>query len=117
MPLLTFPFPANNGQLYPETPLPGENQYQYDGPNPDPYVEEHKDLIASIRAGKPVNEGRTVAESTMTGILGRMSAYTGREINWDWAMKESKLDLSPPRYEFGDLPVAPVAVPGQTQLI
>ncbi len=97
--------------------IEGANAYQYDGPNPDPYVEEHKDLITSIRAGKPINEGLSVAESTMTGILGRMSAYTGREINWDWAMKESKLDLSPPRYEFGDLPVAPVAMPGQTQLI
>jgi len=33
MSLLTFPSPATNGQLYPATPLPGENQYQYDGPN------------------------------------------------------------------------------------
>ena len=33
MPLLTFPFPASSGQLYPATPLPGQNQYQYDGPN------------------------------------------------------------------------------------
>ena len=53
----------------------------------------------------------------MTLILGRMSAYTGRAIKWDWAMKASKLDLSPQKLELGDLPVAPVAAPGKTQLI
>jgi hypothetical protein len=49
--------------------------------------------------------------------MGRMSAYTGRSLSWDWVMKASKLDLSPPRYEMGELPVRPVAVPGKTQLI
>lgn len=52
-----------------------------------------------------------------SAIMGRMSAYTGRALKWDWVMKASKLDLTPPRYEFGDLPVAPVAVPGKTPLI
>jgi len=78
---------------------------------------EHTDLIASIRNGKPLNEGRQVAESTMTAIMGRMSAYTGRALSWDWAMNTSKLDLSPPGYSFGDLPVRPVAVPGETELV
>ena len=53
----------------------------------------------------------------MTLILGRMSAYTGRALNWDWAMKASKLDLSPQKLEFGDLPVEPPAAPGKTKLI
>jgi hypothetical protein len=44
-----------------------------------------------------------------------MSAYTGRTLQWDWAMKASKLDLSPGKYEMGDLPVAPVATPGKTR--
>ena len=46
-----------------------------------------------------------------------MSAYTGRAMKWNWAMHQSKLDLSPPKYEFGPLPVRPVAVPGQTPLV
>jgi predicted dehydrogenase len=83
----------------------------------NPYVQEHKDLIASIRHGTPLNEGQRIADSTMTAILGRMSAYTGREISWDWAMNASKLDLRPPAYEFGDLSVPPVAVPGETKLV
>jgi len=80
-------------------------------------VQEHADLIASIRAGKPLNEGRNVAYSTMAAIMGRMSAYTGRALSWDWAMKASKLDLTPPKYEWGDLPVEPVASPGKTPLV
>ncbi len=93
------------------------NTYKYEGESPDPYVLEHTDLIASIRSGKPLNEGRQVAESTLAAIMGRMSAYTGRELKWDWAMNASKLDLTPPKYEFGDAPDPAVAVPGQTELI
>src|SRR6266550_2129628 len=49
-------------------------------PKTNPYVQEHRDLIASIRAGRPLNEGRQVAESTLTAIMGREAAYTGQEI-------------------------------------
>ena len=97
--------------------IEGQNPFKYDGPSPDPYVREHADLIAGIRDGEPLNEGRRVAESTLTAIIGRMSVYTGRELKWDWAMNASKLDLRPPKYEMGDLPVRPVAIPGKTQLI
>jgi hypothetical protein len=38
-------------------------------------------------------------------------------LNLDRMMKGSKLDLRPEKYEFGDLPVRPVAVPGKTMLI
>jgi predicted dehydrogenase len=97
--------------------IEGANPYTVEEESPNPYVQEHADLIASIRAGKPLNEAKRVAESTLTAIMGRMSAYTGRALSWDWVMNSSKLDLSPLRYEFGDLPVAPVATPGQTELI
>ncbi|HUW19958.1 MAG TPA: Gfo/Idh/MocA family oxidoreductase [Sedimentisphaerales bacterium] len=97
--------------------IEGPNAYKYDGKSPNPYVQEHTDLIASIREGRPLNEGRRIAESTLAAIMGRMSAYTGRALKWDWAMNASELDLTPPSYEFGDLPVAPVAVPGKTQLV
>jgi len=95
----------------------GEKPWKFEGEEPNPYVQEHADLIASIRTGKLLNEGRRVAESTMCAIIGRMSAYTGRAISRDWAMNASKLDLSPAKYEFGPNPVDPVAVPGQTPLI
>ncbi|MDD8026134.1 MAG: gfo/Idh/MocA family oxidoreductase, partial [Acidobacteriota bacterium] len=84
---------------------------------PNPYVQEHADLIAGIRAGKPLNEGRQVAESTLCAIMGRMSAYTGRAISWDWAMNASQLDLTPKTMAFGPNPVDPPAVPGKTPLV
>jgi hypothetical protein len=95
-------------------------QWKYEAPEgseQNPYVLEHRDLVASIRSGKPLNEGQRIAESTLTAIMGRMSAYTGRELSWKWVMNASELDLRPPAYEFGDLPVAPVPVPGETKLI
>jgi predicted dehydrogenase len=97
--------------------ISGPNAWKFEGDEPDPYVVEHTDLIASIRDGKPLNEGKRVAESTLCAIMGRMSAYTGRAISWDWAMNASKLDLTPAKFEFGPNPVDPVAVPGKTPLI
>jgi hypothetical protein len=46
-----------------------------------------------------------------------MSAYTGRELKWSWALNASELDLTPPAYEMGDLPVGPVPMPGETKLV
>ena len=97
--------------------IEGAKPFKYDGPSPSPVIKQHADQIAAIRQGKHLNEGKRIAESTLTCIMGRMSAYTGRALKWDWAMKASKLDLSPPKYEFGDLPMRPVAVPGKTQLV
>jgi predicted dehydrogenase len=94
----------------------GATTWRYEGEAPNPYVQEHADLIASIRAGKPLNEGKQVAESSLTAIMGRMSAYTGQEVTWEQALN-SKLDLFPEKLEFGPMPVAPVAVPGKTPLI
>jgi len=95
----------------------GATSWKFEGEERNPYVQEQADLIACIRRGEPLNEGRRIAESTLCAIMGRMSAYTGRAISWDWAMTSSKLDLAPPRYELGELPVEPVAIPGVTPLI
>jgi hypothetical protein len=97
--------------------IKGAKSYAPEMASPNPYVQEHIDLIASIKSGKPLNEGRQVAESTLTAIMGRMSAYTGRALSWDWVMNASKLDLTPPRFEWGALPPLEVAVPGKTALI
>lgn len=97
--------------------IDGPKPFRYDGPNPSPVIRQHAEQIAAIRSGQHLNEGQRVAESTLTCIMGRMSAYTGRALKWDWVMKASKLDLSPAKYEFGDLPMRPVAMPGQTQLV
>jgi predicted dehydrogenase len=92
----------------------GSQEWRYEGPNPNPYEQEHIDLIDSIRAGKPLNEAQAAAESTLIGILGRVSAYTGRTITWDEVLN-SKQDLSPPNYAFGDLAFPEVPIPGKYQ--
>ncbi len=107
---------GTKGDANPGGYIGGAQKWRYEGPGNNPYVQEHTDLVASIRAGKPLNEGKSVAESTLTAIMGRMSAYTGKEITWDQALN-SKENLIPFKLEFGPLPTPPVAVPGQTQLI
>ncbi len=86
---------------------------------PNPYVLEHRDLIQSIRRGEPINEAKRIAESTLTAIMGRMSAYTGKEVSWEQAMN-SKLNLVKramnARFD-APLPVDPVPMPGKTPLI
>ncbi len=99
------------------TRITGASPWTFEAEEVNPYVQEHIDLIASIRKGAPLNEGRQVAESTLCAIMGRMSAYTGRALSWEWAMNTSKLDLSPAKYEFGPNPVDPAAIPGTTPLI
>jgi predicted dehydrogenase len=97
--------------------IKGKKPYENEQASPNPYVQEHADLIASIKAGKPLNEGRQVAESCLTAIMGRMSAYTGRALSWDWVMNASKLDMAPPHMDLKDLPPLVVPVPGKTQLV
>ena len=79
--------------------------------DPNAYRQEHEDLIASVRAGNPINEAQTIAESTMTGILGREAVYSGQAIEWDEAMK-STTRLGPEKYEMGPFPIPEVAMPG-----
>ena len=97
--------------------IQGQNPSEIAWDQQDPCLTQHADQIEAIRRDKRLNEGRRIAESTLTSIMGRMSAYTGRALKWDWAMNASKLDLAPPSYQFGDLPMPPVAIPGKTQLI
>lgn len=96
--------------------MSGRSEWRFESDNPNPYVQEHVDLIASIRDGAGLNEAQTVAEATLTAIMGRMSAYTGKEVTWEQALN-SKEDLSPEQYEFGPLPMPPVATPGRTPLV
>lgn len=97
--------------------ITGENPWTFDPAHKNqPYTQEHVDLIESIISGNPLNEAQRIAESTLTAIMGRMSTYTGQEVSWEQAIN-SKLDLRPPAYEFGDLPFPEVAVPGKTPLI
>jgi predicted dehydrogenase len=103
---------ADNGKYE----IKGARAWRFTGEDSKPYVQEHTDFIASLRAGKPLNELKTVAESTLTAIMGRMSAYTGKAVTWDQALN-SQEELLPASVTFGPIATPPVAVPGQTPLV
>ena len=75
----------------------------------DPYVQEHIDLVTAIRTGKPFNELEATAVSTMIGIMGRISAYTGKETTYE-EMMNSDLKVGPTVFAFGPVDI-PKEVP------
>lgn len=95
-----------------------KGRYQYKG-STDGDGPMHHAMCEGIRKGECVNQGQVLAEATMTGIIGRMSAYTGKPVTWKWAMEESKEDLTPKQELSFDkpFPVSPVRLPGQTPLV
>ena len=101
--------PANSYQVK------GGASWRFAGRGANPYQQEHTDLIASIRVGKPLNEARQVAESTLTAIMGRESAYSGRTVEWEAALNSTK-SLVPEKPEFGSMPFPEVAMPGKHKL-
>jgi len=95
----------------------GATPWNYDGPGNEMYQVEHDALFASIRSGKPINNGEYMSKSTLLAIMGRMAAYTGQQITWEMALS-SKEDLSPPKYDWAvKLKEPPVATPGVTKFV
>lgn len=93
-----------------------KEMWRYHGPKSDMYQNEHNELFASIRKGKPINDGEWMAHSTLLGLMGRMAAYTGQEVTWEQAMN-SQQKLVPDQLDWKmTLGVEPLAVPGTTTL-
>jgi predicted dehydrogenase len=101
-------------------PLPritGQTEWSFEGQRNDMYQAEHDALFASIRQGKPVNDGVWMATSTLLAIMGRMAAYTGQQITWEMAMN-SQEKIFPENLAWdGSLAVAPLALPGKTKFL
>jgi predicted dehydrogenase len=81
----------------------------------DMYQIEHNELFASIRNGKPINDGEWMARSTLMGIMGRLATYTGQVVTWENALHST--DLSPKVYDMKAALAEPkVAIPGVTKI-
>jgi len=105
--------------------IEGETNWRYEGPQNNPYDDEQKALIEAVRDNKPINSGSYMATSTMIGVLGQITCYTGKETTWDEAHQadlqygpapeESSFQTPPPV-----LPDAtghyPLPLPGITKL-
>jgi len=85
-------------------------------------VQEHVDMIRSVIAGKPLNDAKSIAESTLVAIMGRISAYTGELVRWNDLVKNEQSPLynfactpAPGDFEKGDikLPAEVPPVPGK----
>jgi len=96
----------------------GKRIWEGSGKIGDAYKQEHKDLVDSIWAGKPIVEFRQLADSSLVAVMGRMAAYTGQKVTWKFVSEESQLDLFPKDVTWeSSLPQPTVAVPGKTKLV
>ncbi|MGM9790276.1 MAG: Gfo/Idh/MocA family protein [Candidatus Cryptobacteroides sp.] len=82
----------------------------------NPYVLEHVDLVNHIRKGEPIDEATACAMSTLAGVMGRTSAYTGDTVTWD-EMSQSEQNYLPEKLEVGpvDMSDYTVQVPGKAK--
>ena len=110
-------FIGTKGQSDASRRITGSQAWTYTQPavRSNGFVQEHTDLIATIRSGKPYNELKQIAESTLVAIMGREAAYTGQEMTWNGVLN-AKLDLTPPVEGYGPMTVPPVPMPGRTKL-
>lgn len=81
-------------------------------------VQEHIDMVNSVQGRAPyVNQAMAIAESTLTCIMARESAYSGMAITWDQIMN-SQQDLMP--REFGmnvKMDEPPLPAPGTYKFV
>ena len=96
----------------------GKEVWQMAGSIGDAYRREHKDLIDSVVAGKPIVELKDTADSSLTAVMGRLAAYTGQLVTWDFVTQQSKLDLFPKDLALDNpRPEPQFAIPGKTKLV
>jgi myo-inositol 2-dehydrogenase/D-chiro-inositol 1-dehydrogenase len=65
-----------------------------------PYDQEHVNLVTAIRNGESIVQAEETARSTLTAIMGREAAYTGRTITWE-EMMSAEWKLGPGKIEMG----------------
>ncbi len=92
----------------------GGDKWKFSGTDINMYLAEHQALFGAIRAGEAINNGKYMCQSTLLAIMGRMSAYSGKEVTWQQALDCTE-DLTPSNYAWGDVSIkSEVAVPGTT---
>lgn len=88
------------GELIWEYQWPGEGEKDSEWEVTNPFVQEHINLVTAIRTGENINDSEEQVYSTLTTIMGRMAAYTGKDITWEELMN-SDLYLGPKVYVMG----------------
>ena len=107
-----FIAPGKNGVR-----IAGANPWTYEGPSPGMYQVEHDEFFDSIRTGKHINNGDRMVTSTLTGIMGRMAGYTGKQITWDMALNSKQVLIPEITSWDTKVDVPPLARPGVTPFV
>jgi predicted dehydrogenase len=101
---------SHDGEIIWKYPYPGENDPDQTWKMNNPRVQEHVDLVAAIRTGNYLNNSEALVNSTRMVIMGRMAAYTGKDVTWEEILN-SNLRLGPNTYAFGPVPNIPEKPP------
>jgi len=92
----------------------------------DAHYQEQVEYMKAIRAGTPINNGDYMAPSTLIGIMGQISCYTGKEVTWEQITAsdfffpprpEDCRDGMEPPTKPGPNGSYPVYIPGRSRLI
>lgn len=78
----------------------------------DMYQLEHIEQFASIREGKPLNFGESMATSTALALMGREAAHTGKRIKWKNFMQSSEPTQQEAMKLTDSRPIPPLPTPG-----
>ena len=112
--------------------IEGETNWSYTGPRmyakngDNPYQIEHNEFFKAIRSGNPINSGDYMVRSTLMGIMGQISCYTGKEVTWDQAVSSDFLYAPKPEDVRAAMEppvkpdsngIYPVLTPGVTKLL
>lgn len=91
-------------------PWPEEGDKESPWKVTNPFVQEHINLVTAIRTGKPISDAEAQVNSTLMTIMGRISAYTGKDVSWEEIMN-SDLYLGPKTYAMGPVPEIKEEIP------
>jgi len=83
-------------------PHPGEGDTASEWKVTNPFVQEHINLVTGIRTGNTVNDAEAQVNSTLMTIMGRIAAYTGKDVTWEEIMN-SDLYLGPKVFVMGSV--------------
>lgn len=98
------------GELIWEYPRPEEGDTTSEWKVTNPFLQEHINLVTAIRSGDTINDGEDQANSTLVAIMGRMAAYTGKDVTREEVLN-SDLYLGPKTYSMGKVDDIPETIP------
>lgn len=105
--------------------ITGETDWQYKGPNANPYNLEQAALIEAIKSNEPINSGYHMNNATMITVMGQLTCYSGKEIQFEDVRNsdfqylpgpdDATMDMKPPVEPLADGNY-PIPRPGTTTM-